>query len=219
MRILLVEDDRALGGAVQGHLTLAGHAVDLVRSLDEARAALATADHGLLLLDLGLPDGSGLDLLRRMRAQEDWRPVIVLTARDQISDRIAGLKAGADDYLVKPFDLDELAARVQAVARRGRASPGQDFHAGGVTLHLADRRALLDDVPVLLTGREWAILDRLLRRPGAVVSREQIEQALYAFGEEAESNAVEVRISRIRKKLGAALIETLRGIGYRVRAG
>ena len=218
MRILLVEDDRALGHALQAHLALAGHAVDHVRTLDEARAALAVAAHGLLLLDLGLPDGSGLDLLRDVRLRENWVPAIVLTARDQITDRIAGLKAGADDYLVKPFDLDELAARVEAVARRAGAQPQQAFHAGDVSLYLMDRRATVASAEVPLTGREWAILERLLRRPGAIVSRAQIEETLYAFGEEAESNAVEVRISRIRKKLGAGLIDTLRGVGYRVRS-
>jgi two-component system OmpR family response regulator len=218
MRILVVEDDAALGGGVQGHLALAGHAVDLVGSLDEAEAALATVEYGLLLLDLGLPDGSGLSLLRALRGRGDWRPVLVLTARDKITDRIAGLKAGADDYLVKPFDLDELAARVEAVARRGRSQTAPGIVLGAVELHLADRRASVAGVEVALTGREWAILDRLLRRPGAVVSREQIEQALYAYGEEAESNAVEVRISRIRKKLGPGVIDTLRGVGYRVRA-
>lgn len=207
-----------MGGGVQGHLALAGHAVDLVGSLDEAEAALATADYGLVLLDLGLPDGNGLTLLRGLRGRGDWRPTIVLTARDQITDRIAGLKAGADDYLVKPFDLDELAARVEAVARRGRSQPEPSFQSGAVVLQLADRRASVAGAEVALTAREWAILDRLLRRPGAIVSREQIEQALYAFGEEVESNAVEVRISRIRKKLGAGLIDTLRGVGYRVRA-
>ena len=218
MRILLVEDNLALGGGVQGHLSLAGHAVDLVGSLDEAEAALATVEYGLLLLDLGLPDGSGLTLLRAMRGRGDWRPSIVLTARDQITDRIAGLKAVADDYLVKPFDLDELAARVDAVVRRGRSQAAPALVLGAVEINLADRRASIAGVEVALTGREWAILDRLLRRPGAVVSREQIEQALYAYGEEAESNAVEVRISRIRKKLGPGVIDTLRGVGYRVRA-
>lgn len=217
MRILLVEDDAALGGGVQGHLSLAGHAVDLVGNLDEAEAALATVEYGLLLLDLGLPDGSGLTLLRAMRGRGDWRPTIVLTARDQITDRIAGLKAGADDYLVKPFDLDELAARVDAVARRARSQAAPSVMLGEVELNLADRRASVAGQDVPLTGREWAIMDRLLRRPGAIVSREQIEQALYAYGEEAESNAVEVRISRIRKKLGPGVIDTLRGVGYRVR--
>ncbi len=218
MRLLLVEDDKALGRAVREHLALAGHAVDHVASSAAAEVALRPGDHALVLLDLGLPDGSGLDLLRGMRKRGDWRPTIILTARDQITDRIEGLKAGADDYVVKPFDLGELLARVQAVARRSAARPGSTFQSGPVRLELEKRRASVSGVEVALTAREWAILQRLLQRPGAVVSRERLEEAIYAFGEEVESNAVEVHISRIRKKLGAGLIATLRGIGYRIAA-
>jgi DNA-binding response OmpR family regulator len=218
MRLLLVEDDPMLGRAVRENLTLAGHAVDLVTGCAEAEAALLTGDHALVLLDLGLPDGSGLGLLQAMRRRGDWRPVIVATARDQITDRIEGLKAGADDYLVKPFDMAELLARIQAVARRAAGPPSRDYHWGKVVLSREDRRALLDGQEVVLTAREWAILDRLLQRPGAVVSRERIEEAIYAYGAEIESNAVEVHVSRIRRKLGTGLIETLRGVGYRVKA-
>jgi DNA-binding response OmpR family regulator len=218
MRILLVEDDAALGRAVRGHLTLAGHAVDHVASCADADAALRASDHALLLLDLGLPDGSGLSVLKAMRGRGDWRPAIVLTARDQITDRIEGLKAGADDYVVKPFDLDELQARVLAVSRRAAATPARELRLGDVALQLEDRIATVGGAPATLTGREWAILERLLQRPGAVVSREQLEEATYAYGEEVESNAVEVYVSRIRKKLGAGLIDTLRGVGYRIRA-
>jgi two-component system OmpR family response regulator len=218
MRLLLIEDDRALGRAVRDHLALAGHAVDHVASCAEAEAALRPGDHALVLLDLGLPDGSGLDVLRGMRGRGDWRPTIILTARDQITDRIEGLKAGADDYVVKPFDLGELAARVQAVARRSAARPASAFRAGEVRLDLEERRASVAGAEVALTAREWAILERLLQRPGAVVPRERLEEAIYAFGEEVESNALEVHVSRIRKKLGAALIATLRGIGYRINA-
>ncbi len=217
MRLLLIEDDRALGRAVREHLALAGHAVDHVTSCAAAEAALRPGGHGLVLLDLGLPDGSGLQLLRGIRGRGDWRPTIILTARDQITDRIEGLKAGADDYLVKPFDLGELVARVQAVARRSAARPGGAFEAGAVRLALEERHASLGGSPIALTAREWAILERLLQRPGAVVSRERLEEAIYAFGEEVESNAVEVHVSRIRKKLGAELIVTLRGVGYRIR--
>ncbi|WP_270933140.1 response regulator [Falsiroseomonas oryzae] len=217
MRILLVEDDPALGRAVREHLALAGHAVDLVGSCADAEAALRPGDHALLLLDLGLPDGSGLGVLRAMRSRGDWRPAIVLTARDQITDRIEGLKAGADDYLVKPFDLGELLARVQAVARRAAARPEREVRAGEAQLNLDDRRARLRGAEITLTAREWAVMERLLQRPGAVVSREQIEEAIYAYGAEIESNAVEVCISRIRKKLGSDAIDTLRGVGYRVR--
>ena len=218
MRILLVEDEVPLGRAVQAHLALAGHAVDHVTSCADAAAALLGPDHLLVLLDLGLPDGSGIGVLRALRGRGDWRAVIVLTARDQITDRIEGLKAGADDYLVKPFDLDELQARIQAVARRSAQAPDAAFRRGAVELNREDRRARIDGRDVVLTAREWAILDRLLQRPGAVASREQIEEAIFAFGEEVESNAVEVYISRIRKKLGAAVIETLRGVGYRIPA-
>jgi DNA-binding response OmpR family regulator len=213
-----VEDDVALGRAVRGHLTLAGHAVDHVASCADADAALRASDHALLLLDLGLPDGSGLSVLKAMRGRGDWRPAIVLTARDQITDRIEGLKAGADDYVVKPFDLDELQARVLAVSRRAAATPARELRLGDVALQLEDRIATVGGAPATLTGREWAILERLLQRPGAVVSREQLEEATYAYGEEVESNAVEVYVSRIRKKLGAGLIDTLRGVGYRIRA-
>jgi len=216
MRILLIEDDPNLGRAVQEHLSLAGHAVDLAPTVAEGEDALAVTDYALVLLDLRLPDGDGLDLLRRLRARSDWRPVIVLTARDQITDRIAGLGAGADDYLVKPFDLGELQARVRAVARRAGGMTEAELRFGAVTLCPEDHRALRDGAEVVLTAREWAILERLLRRPGAVVSRAQLEDALYALGAETESNAVEVYVSRIRKKLGAPLIATLRGVGYRV---
>ena len=217
MRILLVEDDAALGRAVREHLALAGHAVDLIGTFGEAEEAIRGGSHALLLLDIGLPDGSGLDLLRGARSRGDWRPTIVLTARDQITDRIEGLKAGADDYLVKPFDLGELLARVQAVARRSASRPDHLHQHGDVVLNLEDHRATLAGAEVMVTAREWAILERLLRRPGAVVSREQLEEAVYAFSAEVESNAIEVYVSRLRRKLGATLIETLRGIGYRAR--
>ncbi|WP_137180751.1 response regulator transcription factor [Roseomonas sp. AR75] len=218
MRILLVEDDPALGRAVRAHLTLSGHAVDLVASRSDADAALRMPDHALVLLDLGLPDGSGLDVLRALRGRDDWRPVIVLTARDQITDRIEGLKAGADDYVVKPFDLDELHARIHAVARRAGGRPGREFRSGEVVLNLEDRHATVGGAEVALTAREWAILERLLQRPGATVSREQIAEAIYRYGDEVESNTVEVYVSRIRRKLGSELIDTLRGVGYRARA-
>jgi DNA-binding response OmpR family regulator len=219
MMILLVEDDAALGSAVATHLTRSGHVVDLASTRAEAEERLRDPlrRHGLVLLDLGLPDGRGLDLLQALRARGDWRPVIVTTARDQISDRIAGLQAGADDYLVKPFDLQELLARVQAVSRRAADHPDPELRYGPVVLRLADRQAAIDGQEVALTAREWAVLERLLRRPGAVVSRAQLEDALSDLGVETESNAVEVYVSRIRRKLGAALIGTLRGIGYRVQ--
>ena len=216
MRVLLIEDEPSLGQAVQEHVTDAGHAVDRVLRLDDADAALRAVDYGLVLLDLHLPDGSGLDFLRALRRRGDTRPVIILTARDQIRDRIDGLNAGADDYLVKPFDLDELQARVAAVARRytGNPSPIQRF--GAIEIDQTSRQLSRDGKRIELTGREWAILDQLLRRPNSLVSKEQIEEALYPFGAEIESNTIEVHVSRLRKKLGRDFVITVRGVGYRL---
>jgi two-component system OmpR family response regulator len=218
MRILLIEDEPDLGAAVQEHVRQAGHAVDWFQTLGEADAALRTVAYDLLLLDLQLPDGRGLELLRALRARRETVPVVILTARDQISDRIEGLGAGADDYLVKPFDLNELIARLNAVARRyfGTAATAQRF--GPVEIELEARLARLDGLEVELTAREWAVLEVLVRRPNATVSREQIEDALYAFEQEIESNAIEVYISRIRRKLGRDFVRTARGLGYRIRS-
>jgi two-component system OmpR family response regulator len=218
MRILLVEDEPDLGAAVQEHVRQAGHAVDWFQRLKLADAAMRTVPYDALLLDLVLPDGRGLDFLRALRAKRDAIPVVILTARDQISDRIEGLSAGADDYLVKPFDLEELIARLNAVARRyfGTTATVQQF--GPVELELEARRARLEGGEVELTAREWAVLEVLLRRPNAIVSREQIEEALYAFEQEIESNAIEVYISRIRRKLGRDFVRTARGLGYRIRS-
>jgi DNA-binding response OmpR family regulator len=216
VRVLLIEDEPGLGQAVREHITAAGHAVDWMQRLGDAEAALATIDYGLVLLDLQLPDGSGLDLLRRMRQGKDRRPVIILTARDQIRDRIEGLNAGADDYLVKPFDLDELQARVAAVARRYAGDPNPLTRLGAVELDVTRHLASRNGVAVELTAREWAILARLLQRPNAIIPKDQIEEALYPFGAEIESNAVEVHVSRLRKKLGAELIRTRRGLGYQI---
>lgn len=216
MRVLLVEDEPALGAAVEEHIRDSGHAVDRLMRLDDAEAALRAVDYGLVLLDLNLPDGSGIDLLKSMRRQGDTRPVIILTARDQIRDRIAGLNAGADDYLVKPFDLDELAARVAAVARRAGGNPNTIIRFRDMEIDSTARVLRIDGKRTDLTAREWAILDELLRRPNAVVSKEKLEEALYSFDQEVESNTIEVHISRLRKKLGKDAITTIRGIGYRL---
>jgi two-component system, OmpR family, response regulator len=216
MRVLLIEDEPVLGQAVQEQVAADSHAVDWVTRLDEADAALRAVDYGLVLLDLHLPDGRGLDLLKTMRRGGDQRPVIILTARDQISDRIEGLNAGADDYLVKPFDLDELSARVMAVSRRYAGKPSPLVELGDLQIDKAARRVLRGGKAVDLTKREWAIMDLLTQRATAVVSKDQIEEALYAFGSEIESNTVEVHVSRLRKKLGREVIETLRGVGYRL---
>lgn len=218
MRILLIEDDHVLGGAVRDHVAADGHGVDWMRRLDDARAALATTDFDLILLDLNLPDGQGLDLLRGVRQTGASTPMIILTAQDQIAARIEGLNSGADDYLVKPFDLSELTARLAAVARRygGNPNPGRRF--GDIEVDTALRTITVKGEQISLSAREWAVFERLIRRTGVIVSKEQIEDSLYAFGAEIESNAVEVYVSRLRKKLGRDAIETIRGLGYRVAA-
>jgi two-component system OmpR family response regulator len=216
VRVLLVEDDETIGEAVRDHAAAAGNAVDWATSLASAGDLLAVGDYALVLLDLNLPDGNGLALLRRLRREGKAMPVIVITARDQISDRIAGLNDGADDYLVKPFDLGKLSARMNAVARRsaGQASPVLEI--GGLAIDMANRTVAAAGATVDLTAREWAVLDRLALRPGAVVSKAQIEDALYAFGSEVESNTVEVYVSRLRRKIGQDLVQTVRGVGYRL---
>ena len=214
MRVLLVEDEPHIGSAVQEHVGDAGHAVDWVQQVRAADTAVRMVSYDALLLDLHLPDGRGLDFLRALRRRGNSLAVVILTARDQVSDRIEGLKAGADDYLVKPFDLDELNARLQAVARRYQGTAVPTIRFGPVELEPEAHRARLDGDPVDVTAREWAVLDVLLRRPSVTVSKEAIEDALYAFGSEIESNAIEVYISRIRRKLGRDFIHTVRGLGY-----
>lgn len=219
MRILLIEDEPLLGQAVQEHIAADGHAVDRVARLDQGRAALLTVDYQLILLDLHLPDGRGLDLLRDLRRRGDTRAVIILTARDQINDRIDGLNAGADDYLVKPFDLNELSARVAAVSRRYAGNPNPLLRIGPIDIDTASHRISRNGVDISVTRREWAILELLAHRAGAIVSKARIEETLYAFGSEIESNTVEVHVSRLRKKLGREAIETIRGLGYRLGSG
>jgi DNA-binding response OmpR family regulator len=214
MRFLLVEDDRMIGDSLRAALRMDGHAVDWVRDAAAAQSTLASERFDLVLLDLGLPQGDGLEVLRTLRSRGDAVPVIVLTARDGPGDKVAGLDAGADDYLVKPFDLDELGARIRAVLRRqsGRAQPLLQH--GGVTLDPATRQVMRDGQPVLLSAREYAVLELLMQRPGAVLSRAMIEDRLYGWGEEIESNAVSVYVHQLRKKLGADFIRSMRGVGY-----
>jgi len=214
MRLLLVEDDRMIGDSLRAALRLEGYAVDWVRDAAAAQSTLASERFDLVLLDLGLPKGDGLEVLRALRSRHDATPVIVLTARDGVGDRVAGLDAGADDYLVKPFELDELSARMRAVLRRhsGRAQPLLTH--GGVTLDPATRQVTRDGVPVLLSAREFAVLEALMARPGALLSRAQLEDRLYGWGEEIESNAVSVYIRQLRRKLGADFIRNVRGVGY-----
>jgi DNA-binding response OmpR family regulator len=219
MRFLLVEDDRMIGDTLRAALRMEGHAVDWVRDAAAAEGTLASERFDLVLLDLGLPQGNGLDVLRGLRGRGDATPVIVLTARDGPGDRVAGLDAGADDYLVKPFELDELGARIRAVMRRqaGRAMPLLAH--GGVSLDPATRQVQRDGQPVLLSAREYAVLELLMQRPGAVLSRAQIEDRLYGWGEEIESNAVSVYVHQLRKKLGPGFIRSMRGVGYFLDTG
>ncbi|MCC6719982.1 MAG: response regulator transcription factor [Acetobacteraceae bacterium] len=216
MRVLLIEDDPILGAAVRDQIAADGHTVDWATRLDLARDCVATVTYGLVLLDLMLPDGRGLDFLKARRAARDSTPVIILTARDQISDRIAGLNAGADDYLVKPFDLAELSARIGAVARRYAGSPNPLVEIGDLAIDMATRMIHRGGVPVALTAREWVVFEAFLQRPGALLSKAQIEEWLYSFDAEVESNTIEVYIGRIRRKLGHDIIETVRGMGYRL---
>ncbi|HHX35936.1 MAG TPA: response regulator transcription factor [Gammaproteobacteria bacterium] len=216
MRVLLVEDTAGLGEAVRDQISDDGHAVDWVQSLAFAEASVQSTTYNLILLDLMLPDGYGLDFLKKRRATGDVTPVIILTARDQVSDRIAGLNAGADDYLIKPFDLSELSARVSAVARRYRGNPNPVLQIGDLEVDLGDHRVSRNGQPLELTAREWALFEGFLQRPGMLLSRAQLEDRLYQFGAEIESNTIEVYISRLRKKLGRDAIVTVRGMGYRL---
>lgn len=214
MRLLLVEDDAMIGETVLQVLRAEHYAVDWVRDGNMAEEALRAESYDLVLLDLGLPGRSGLEVLRALRARRNVVPVLVATARDAVGDRIAGLDAGADDYVVKPFDIDELLARIRALLRRsaGRAEPA--FEHRGVSLNPATREATLHGQPVSLSAREWAVLEALLARPGVVLSRTQLEEKLFSWKDDISSNAVEVYIHGVRKKLGANLIQTVRGLGY-----
>jgi two-component system OmpR family response regulator len=221
MRILLVEDDAMIGEAVQTLLRGEGHAVDWVRDGLQADAALCPGPGGghgydMVLLDLGLPGQDGLQVLRRLRSRRDRTPVLVATARDAVRDRIAGLDAGADDYVVKPYDLDELLARLRALARRASGGADPLYERDGVTVCPATHEASVNGQPVVLSAREWAVLEPLVARPGVVLSRAQLEDKLYGWGDEINSNAVEVYIHGLRKKLGAGLILNVRGVGYMV---
>lgn len=214
MRVLLVEDDPMIGEAVLRVLRSEHYAADWVRDGDMADAALRAENYDAVLLDLGLPRQSGLEVLRKLRARKSTVPVLIATARDGVTDRIAGLDAGADDYVVKPYDTDELLARVRALLRRsaGRAEPA--FEHMGVSLNPATREASLNGQAVSLSAREWAVLEPLLARPGVLLSRTQLEEKLFSWKDDVSSNAVEVYIHGVRKKLGSNLIQTVRGLGY-----
>jgi len=218
VRLLLAEDDTMIGEAVHQGLRQQGFTVDWVRDGVSAERALASEPYDACLLDLGLPRKQGLDVLRGLRAGGSVLPVVVLTARDAVADRVEGLDAGADDYVVKPFDLAELAARIRAVTRRktGRARPLLEH--GGVTLDPATHEVRRGDEVVALSPREFAVLHALLEHPGHILSRAQLEERIYGWGEEVESNAVEVHVHALRRKLGADFIRNVRGVGYRVAA-
>lgn len=216
MRILLIEDDTVLGAAVRDQIAGDGHSTDWAKRLDDACDAIAGAAFDLILLDLMLPDGRGIPFLRKLRARGDVTPVIILTAMDQVTDRIEGLNAGADDYLVKPFDLTELSARIGSVARRYTGNPNPIVSHGSLDIDLAARIIHRDGRTVALTAREWALFEAFLTRPGQLLSKAQLEEKLYTFDAEIESNTIEVHVSRLRKKLGADVIETERGLGYRL---
>ena len=218
MRILLIEDDTVLGAAVRDQIAGDGHSADWVTRLDAAGDAMAGTAYDLILLDLMLPDGRGIVFLKELRARGDVTPVIILTALDQVSDRIEGLNAGADDYIVKPFDLAELSARISSVGRRYTGNPNPIITHGSLDIDLASRSIRRDGKQVHLTSREWALFEAVLSRPGQLLSKAQLEEKLYAFDAEIESNTIEVHVSRLRKKLGPGVIETERGLGYRLGA-
>lgn len=216
MRLLLVEDDTMIGESVLDQLRAEHYAVDWVKDGALAEAALQSQSYDLVLLDLGLPRRDGLAVLRELRARKNRVPVLVATARDAIEQRIEGLDAGADDYVLKPYDLDELLARIRALLRRaaGRAEPVYEHR--GVSINPATREVLVGDTPVQLSAREWAVLEPLLARPGRVLSRSQLEEKLYGWKDDISSNAVEVYVHGLRKKLGPDLIQNVRGVGYLV---
>ena len=216
MRVLVIEDDTGIGRAVVAGLDRSGYAVDWVRDGVQAENALANGVYDLALLDLGLPHRDGLQILRAVRRAGLELPVVVITARDALADRVAGLDSGADDYLVKPFDLDELLARLRAVVRRrtGRLSPEMAY--GALRIDPAKRTVSFRGAPVDLSAREFAILEVLMLEPGTVVSREKLEEAVYGWGEEVGSNCVEVYLHHLRRKLQPELIRNVRGVGYRI---
>ena len=214
MRLLLVEDDPMIGETVLDVLRAEHFAVDWVKDGAMADTALRTEHYDLVLLDLGLPQRDGLDVLKALRQRKDSTPVLVVTARDAVADRIKGLDAGADDYVLKPYDIDELLARIRALTRRstGRADPVLEVH--GLRLNPATHEATRDGLAISLSAREWAVLEALMARPGVVFSRAQLEEKLYSWKDDVSSNAVEVYIHGLRKKLGAELIQNVRGLGY-----
>lgn len=216
MRVLLVEDDTMIGDAIEQALRDASYAVDWVRNGDDALEALSGHDYEIMLLDLGLPKKDGLDILRSVRARKDPLPVLVVTARDTVEDRILGLDAGGDDYVLKPFDMGELLARMRAVVRRRAGATSPIFTNGVLTLDPATHEATRGGMAVRLSSREFSLLQALLLRPGTILSRSELEDRIYGWSQEVESNVVEFLIHSIRKKLGADAIRNVRGVGWMV---
>ncbi len=216
MKLLLAEDDPMIGASVVRGLKLAGFVVDWVRDGRSARVAIETGDYGMLLLDLGLPLLDGVSLLKELRHNKHDIPVLVVTARDTIADKISGLNLGADDYLTKPFDLDELIARIHALQRRQTGRKQPEMRLGGLCVNPLNREATLDEKPLMLSQREFSLLAALIEKPGTVLSREQLEDRIYGWEEEVVSNAVEVHLHNLRRKLGTAWIRNVRGVGYKL---
>ncbi len=216
MRLLLIEDDPMIGRAVSAGLADAGFAVDWVHDGQAAELSLAVGSYDMAVLDLGLPKKDGMAVLTTLRSRANALPVLIATARDAVADRVAGLNAGADDYIVKPFDLDELVARVRAVLRRHSAAASSLLVCGRLVLDPLRKTVTHRDEPVTLSAREFALLEALMQRPGAVLSRKKLEESVYNWEDDLGSNAVEVHIHRLRKKLGAEVIRNVRGVGYRV---
>ena len=216
MRILLVEDDSMIGESVLEALRAEGYATDWVKDGESAEAAVRSCAYDLLVLDLGLPGKDGLEVLRSLRASKQSLPVIIATARDAVAQRVAGLDAGADDYLLKPYDIDELLARVRANLRRASGRAESVYAYKNVSINPTSKEVLVDGQPVILTSREWAVLETLLARPGLILSRSQIEGKLFGWQDDIGSNAIEVYIHGLRRKLGNDLIQNVRGVGYLV---
>jgi two-component system, OmpR family, response regulator QseB len=214
MRVLLVEDDRMIAKGLETALRQEGYAVDAVGDGRSAAEALRTSRFDLVLLDLGLPQRDGIEVLRELRGRGDSTPVIIVTARDDVRNRIEGLDAGADDYIVKPFDLDEVSARMRSVLRRAAGRGDPCIKHRGISLNPVTHAVEREGVPVLLSAHEFSVLEALLQRPGAVLSRAQLEDRLYGWSGQIESNAIEVYIHGLRRKLGSDAIRTQRGVGY-----
>jgi two-component system OmpR family response regulator/two-component system response regulator QseB len=219
MRVLIVEDDPLLGDALAAGLKQRGFQADWVQDGRDAQAAVRVEPFAAVVLDLGLPGLGGIELLRGERARGNKVPVLILTARDAVQDRIAGLDSGADDYVVKPTDLDELAARLRALVRRSKGEPAPVLQIGQVVLDPAARMVTLDGQAMDLPPREFTLLQELMLNAGRVLSREQLEERMYRWGDEVESNAVEVHVHHLRRKLGAQIVKTIRGVGYMMPRG